>query len=342
VFSYKLSILHFWTLVFLYIWAGPHHLHYTALPDWASTFGMVFSIMLWMPSWGGMVNGLLTLRGAWNKVTDDPILKFFVVGVTAYGMSTFEGPMLSIKSVNALAHYTDWIIAHVHTGALGWNGFITFGMIYWLLPRLFQTKGVYSKKLMEMHFWIATFGILLYVVAIYSAGVTQGLMWRAFDETGRLAFPDFVETTLRLRKKYPNIIGIKEAGGQVEKAARLVREADPEFIVLSGDDSLTLPFAEVGAQGIISVASNLIPGPVAKLAKLARTKQFAEAKVLHDQLAEIFKTLFVEPNPVPVKHCMMRAGLIRSDEVRLPLCEMSAANRLLVEQVADATLASLR
>ena len=202
VFSYKLSILHFWTLVFLYIWAGPHHLHYTALPDWASTFGMVFSVMLWMPSWGGMVNGLLTLRGAWHKVTNDPILKFFVVGVTAYGMSTFEGPMLSIKSVNALAHYTDWIIAHVHTGALGWNGFITFGMIYWLLPRVFQTKAVYSTKAMELHFWIATFGILLYVTAIYSAGITQGLMWRAFDETGRLAFPDFVETTLRLMPMY--------------------------------------------------------------------------------------------------------------------------------------------
>jgi len=159
---------------------------------------------------------------------------------------------------------------------------------------------------------------------------------------GRCGIEITVETTLRLRKKYPHIIGIKEAGGQVEKAARLVREADPEFIVLSGDDSLTLPFAEVGAQGIISVASNLIPGPVAKLAQLARTKQFAEAKVLHDQLAEIFRTLFVEPNPVPVKHCMMRAGLIRSDEVRLPLCEMSEANRLLVEKVADATLASLR
>ena len=159
---------------------------------------------------------------------------------------------------------------------------------------------------------------------------------------GRCGIEITVETTLRLRKKYPNIIGIKEAGGQVEKAARLVREADPEFIVLSGDDSLTLPFAEVGGQGIISVASNLIPGPVAKLAQLARTKQFAEAKVLHDQLAEIFKTLFVEPNPVPVKHCMMRAGIIRSDEVRLPLCEMSEANRLLVEKVADATLASLR
>ncbi|WP_411279351.1 cytochrome-c oxidase, cbb3-type subunit I [Gemmatimonas sp.] len=201
VFSYKLSILHFWSLVFMYIWAGPHHLHYTALPEWASTVGMLFSVMLWAPSWGGMINGLLTLRGAWHKVATDPILKFFVVGITAYGMSTFEGPMLSIKSVSALAHYTDWIIAHVHTGALGWNGFMTFGMVYWLLPRLFQTE-IYSKKGMELHFWIGSVGIVLYVVAIYSAGVTQGLMWRAFDETGRLAYPDFVETVIKLLPMY--------------------------------------------------------------------------------------------------------------------------------------------
>jgi cytochrome c oxidase cbb3-type subunit I/II len=201
VFSYRLSILHFWTVVFLYIWAGPHHLHYTALPEWASTLGMIFSVMLWMPSWGGMVNGLLTLRGAWQKVVDDPVLKFFVVGVTAYGMATFEGPMLSIKSVNALAHYTDWIIAHVHTGALGWNGFMAFGMVYWLLPRLFQTK-LHSQKLAEVHFWVATFGLILYVTAIYSAGLTQGLMWRAFDDTGRLQFPDFIETTMKLIPMY--------------------------------------------------------------------------------------------------------------------------------------------
>ncbi len=201
VFSYRLSILHFWTIVFLYIWAGPHHLHYTALPEWASTIGMLFSVMLWMPSWGGMINGLLTLRGAWNRVAEDPILKFFVVAVTAYGMATFEGPMLSVKSVNALAHYTDWIIAHVHTGALGWNGFLTFGMIYWLLPRLFQTK-LHSTKLAEVHFWLATFGLILYATSIYSAGLTQGLMWRAFDETGRLQFPDFVETTTKLIPMY--------------------------------------------------------------------------------------------------------------------------------------------
>src|SRR3954467_7072740 len=201
VFSYKLSILHFWSLVFLYIWAGPHHLHYTALPEWASTLGMLFSVMLWMSSWGGMINGLLTLRGAWNKVAENPVLKFFVVGITFYGMATFEGPLLSIKSVNALSHYTDWTIAHVHSGALGWNGFMTFGMLYWLVPRLFQTK-LWSKKLAEVHFWVGTIGILLYIVAIYAAGVTQGLMWRAFDQTGRLAYPDFIETVVRLMPMY--------------------------------------------------------------------------------------------------------------------------------------------
>ena len=201
VFSYRLSILHFWSIVFIYIWAGPHHLHYTALPEWASTLGMIFSLMLWMPSWGGMINGLLTLRGAWDKVARDPILKFFTVGVTFYGMSTFEGPMLSIKSVNSLSHYTDWTIAHVHSGALGWNGFMAFGMVYWLLPRLFQTK-LWSNKLAEVHFWIGTIGILFYIVAIYTAGITQGLMWRAFDDTGRLAYPDFIETVLRLMPMY--------------------------------------------------------------------------------------------------------------------------------------------
>jgi cytochrome c oxidase cbb3-type subunit I/II len=201
VYSYRLSIVHFWSLVFIYIWAGPHHLHYTALPAWASTAGMLFSVMLWMPSWGGMINGLLTLRGAWHKVAADPVLKFFVVGVTFYGMSTFEGPMLSVKTVNALSHYTDWTIAHVHSGTLGWNGFMTFGMIYWLMPRLFQTD-LFSKKLATTHFWLGTLGILLYVIPIYAAGITQGLMWRAFDATGRLANPDFVETTMQLIPLY--------------------------------------------------------------------------------------------------------------------------------------------
>ncbi len=201
IFSYRLSIVHFWSIVFIYIWAGPHHLHYTALAAWASSLGMVFSLMLWMPSWGGMINGLLTLRGAWNKVATDPVLKFFVVGITFYGMSTFEGPMLSIKSVNALSHYTDWTIAHVHSGTLGWNGFMTFGMIYWLAPRLFQTK-LYSVKAATAHFWIGTIGILLYVISMYTAGVTQGLMWRAFDSTGRLAYPQFIETVTRLAPFY--------------------------------------------------------------------------------------------------------------------------------------------
>jgi cytochrome c oxidase cbb3-type subunit I/II len=201
VFSYRLSIMHFWSLVFIYIWAGPHHLHYTALPAWASTLGMLFSLMLWMPSWGGMINGLLTLRGAWSKVAEDPILKFFVVGVTFYGMSTFEGPLLSIKTVNALSHYTDWTIAHVHAGALGWVGFMTFGMCYWLFPRIYQAP-LYSKRLMGTHFWIGTVVILLYVIPIYVAGITQGLMWRAFDDKGVLQYPYFVETVIELMPFY--------------------------------------------------------------------------------------------------------------------------------------------
>ena len=198
VFSYRLSIVHFWSLVFIYIWAGPHHLQYTSLPDWAASLGMVFSLMLWMPSWGGMINFLLTLRGAWQKVASDPVLKFFVVAITFYGMATFEGPMLSIKSVNALSHYTDWTIAHVHAGALGWNGFLAFGMMYFLLPRLFQAK-LFSAKLANLHFWLATVGILLYVIPIYVAGITQGLMWRAMTDTGQLAYPDFVETVIAIK-----------------------------------------------------------------------------------------------------------------------------------------------
>lgn len=201
VFSYRLSIIHFWSLVFIYIWAGPHHLHYTAIPEWAQTLGMVFSVMLWMPSWGGMINGLLTLRGAWHKVTTDPVLKFFVVGITFYGMSTFEGPLLSVKAVNALSHYTDWGIAHVHSGALGWNGFMTYGMIYWLAPRLFQTN-LHSTKLASTHFWIATIGILVYVLPLYVAGIMQGLMWGGMTETGQLAYPDFVETTQAIIPMY--------------------------------------------------------------------------------------------------------------------------------------------
>ena len=193
VFSYRLSIIHFWSLVFIYIWAGPHHLHYTALPEWASTLGMLFSVMLWMPSWGGMINGLLTLRGSWQRVSAEPVLKFFVVGVTFYGMATFEGPLLSVKSVNALSHYTDWTIAHVHAGALGWVGFMTFGMLYWMMPRVCQSE-LWSKRLATAHFWIATVGIVLYIVPIYVAGITQGTMWRAIDDGGKLVYPEFIET----------------------------------------------------------------------------------------------------------------------------------------------------
>jgi cytochrome c oxidase cbb3-type subunit I/II len=206
VFSYRLSILHFWSLVFVYIWAGPHHLHYSPVAQWATTLGMIFSLILWMPSWGGMINGYLTLRGAWHKVTVDPVLKFFVVGITFYGMSTFEGPLLSISSVNALSHFTDWTIAHVHSGALGWNGCMAFGMMYWLLPRLFQTP-LWSKKMAEWHFWTATLGILLYVIPIYVAGITQGLMWRAVTPEGALQYGNFVETVNVLLPMYMLRVG---------------------------------------------------------------------------------------------------------------------------------------
>ncbi|MGB0679492.1 MAG: cytochrome-c oxidase, cbb3-type subunit I [Polyangiales bacterium] len=201
VFSYRLSIIHFWALVFIYIWAGPHHLLYTALPDWAQTLGMVFSLMLWAPSWGGMLNGLLTLRGAWDRLRADPVLKFFAAGVTFYGMATFEGPLLSIKSVSGLAHYTDWIIGHVHSGALGWNGFMAAGMFYWMVPRLYGTK-LYSQNAANYHFYIGTFGILLYVIAMWVSGITQGLMWRAENEAGGLMYPNFVETLIAIRPMY--------------------------------------------------------------------------------------------------------------------------------------------
>ncbi len=201
IYSYRLSIIHFWALIFLYIWAGPHHLLNTAMPDWAQTLGMVFSLMLWAPSWGGMINGLLTLRGAWHLLRTEPIVKFFVVAVTLYGMSTFEGPLMAIKSVNSLAHYTDWIIAHVHGGTLGWNGFLTFGMIYYLAPRLWKTP-LYSKKLAEAHFWFGLFGILLYYISMWAAGLTQGMMWRALGPDGILVYPDFVETVTRIVPLY--------------------------------------------------------------------------------------------------------------------------------------------
>ncbi|MFT7282982.1 MAG: cytochrome c oxidase cbb3-type subunit I/II, partial [Cyclobacteriaceae bacterium] len=201
VYSYKLSIIHFWALIFIYIWAGPHHLLYNALPDWIQALGTVFSIMLIAPSWGGMLNGLLTLRGAWDKVREDPVLKFMVVAVTAYGMATFEGPLLSLKNVNAISHFTDWTIAHVHVGALGWNGFLTFGMMYYLIPKMWKTN-LYSIKLANWHFWIGTLGILFYAIPMYWGGLTQSLMWKQFTEAGMLAYPNFLETVQQIRPMY--------------------------------------------------------------------------------------------------------------------------------------------
>jgi cytochrome c oxidase cbb3-type subunit I/II len=208
VYSYRLSIVHFWALIFLYIWAGPHHLLYTALPDWAQSLGVAFSIMLIAPSWGGMLNGLLTLRGAWDKVREDPVLKFMVVALTCYGMATFEGPLLSLKNVNAISHYTDWTIAHVHIGALGWNGFLTFGMLYWLFPVLYKTS-LYSKKLANYHFWTGTLGIIFYAIPLYWAGFTQSLMWKQFDEEGMLVYQNFLDTVTQIIPMY----GLRAFGG---------------------------------------------------------------------------------------------------------------------------------
>ena len=208
VYSYRLSIIHFWSLIFLYIWAGPHHLHYTALPDWAQTLGMVFSIILWMPSWGGMINGLMTLNGAWDKIRTDPIIRMMVMALAFYGMSTFEGPMLSIKAVNSLSHYTDWTIGHVHSGALGWNGMITFACVYYLVPRLWGKPRLYSLRMVNWHFWLSTLGIVFYASSMWVAGVTQGLMWREYGLDGYLV-NSFVDTVDAIHPMYV----IRAAGG---------------------------------------------------------------------------------------------------------------------------------
>ena len=201
VYSYRLSIIHFWSLIFLYIWAGPHHLHYTALPDWAQTLGMTFSIMLWMPSWGGMINGLMTLSGAWHKLRTDPVLKFLVSSIAFYGMSTFEGPVMSIKAVNSLSHYTDWTIGHVHSGALGWVAFVTFGAVYFLVPKLWKRERLYSLRLVNTHFWIATIGIVFYITSMWVSGIMQGLMWRTYNALGFLEY-SFVETVEAMHPYY--------------------------------------------------------------------------------------------------------------------------------------------
>ena len=217
VYSYRLSIVHFWALIFTYMWAGPHHLHYTALPDWAQSIGMVFSLILLAPSWGGMVNGIMTLSGAWSKLRSDPILRFLIVSLSFYGMSTFEGPMMAIKTVNSLSHYTDWTIGHVHSGALGWVGFISIGSLYYLIPRLFGQTQMYSKRLIEVHFWVATIGVVLYIASMWIAGVMQGLMWRAVNEDGTLTYT-FVET---VKATFPYYV-IRLTGGAMYLSGMLV------------------------------------------------------------------------------------------------------------------------
>ncbi|MEY2701605.1 MAG: Cytochrome c oxidase, cbb3-type, subunit, partial [Bacteroidota bacterium] len=230
IYSYRLSIIHFWSLIFLYIWAGPHHLLYSTLPDWAQNLGVVFSIMLIAPSWGGMINGLLTLRGAWDKVRTDAILKFFVVGITGYGMATFEGPMLSLKNVNAIAHFTDWVVAHVHVGALAWNGFMTFGMIYWIVPRITKTK-LFSQKLANFHFWIGTLGIILYALPMYVAGFTQAEMWKQFNADGTLVYPQFMETVTQIMPMY----AMRAIGGTLYLTGVLVGVYNVIKTVLAGE-----------------------------------------------------------------------------------------------------------
>ena len=217
VYSYRLSIIHFWALIFMYIWAGPHHLHFTALPDWAQTLGMTFSIMLWMPSWGGMINGLMTLSGAWDKLRTDPVLRMLVVSVAFYGMSTFEGPLMSIKAVNSLSHYTDWTIGHVHSGALGWVGYVSFGAIYCLVPWLWNKRELFSMRLVNWHFWLSTIGIVFYICAMWVAGIMQGLMWRAYTALGFLEY-SFVETTEALHPMYI----IRALGGALFVAGALI------------------------------------------------------------------------------------------------------------------------
>ena len=217
VYSYRLSVVHFWALISIYMWAGPHHLHYTSLPDWAQSIGMVFSLILLAPSWGGMINGMMTLSGAWHKLRTDPILKFMIVSLSFYGMSTFEGPMMAIKTVNALSHYTDWTIGHVHSGALGWVAMMTIGSLYCLIPRLYNKEGMYSTKLIDVHFWTSTIGVVLYAVSMWISGITQGLMWRALNDDGTLTY-SFIET---VKFTYP-YYGIRLLGGLIFFSGMLV------------------------------------------------------------------------------------------------------------------------
>jgi len=283
VYSYKWSIIHFWALIFIYIWAGPHHLLYTALPDWAQSLGTVFSVMLILPSWGGMLNGLFTLRGAWDKVKEDPVLKMFVVALTCYGMSTFEGPMLSLKNVNAISHYTDWTVAHVHIGALGWNGFLTFGMLYWLVPRLYGTK-LYSVKLANTHFLIGVISILLYAIPMYWSAFSQVFMWKQFTEAGQLKY-QFLETVTKIIPMYI----ARGLGGTVflagaclmvynlyktVQAGKFIHEEEAQGIPLAKQESSKLPgfwHAIIERKPVMMLVISLIVVAIGGLVELVPT-----------------------------------------------------------------------
>jgi cytochrome c oxidase cbb3-type subunit I len=249
VYSYRLSIVHFWSLIFLYIWAGPHHLHYTALPDWAQTLGMVFSVMLWMPSWGGMINGLMTLNGAWDKVRTDPIIRMFVIALAFYGMSTFEGPMMSIKAVNSLSHYTDWTIGHVHSGALGWVGMVSFASLYYMVPKLWGRQRLYSLRMINWHFWLATVGIVIYAAALWVSGITQGLMWREYDAQGYLVY-SFVETVAVLHPYYiaRTFAGLLYLAGAVVMAYNV-------YMTIRGKERVEAPMGAPAAGAAVAAAA---------------------------------------------------------------------------------------
>ncbi|MCB0272034.1 MAG: cytochrome-c oxidase, cbb3-type subunit I [Bdellovibrionales bacterium] len=291
VYSYRLSIIHFWALIFLYIWAGPHHLLYSALPDWAQNLGVVFSVALWAPSWGGMINGLLTIRGAWDKLRTDPVVKLFAAAVTFYGMSTFEGPLLSVKSVNALAHSTDWIIGHVHGGALGWNGFMAAGMLYWMVPRLFGTK-LYSEKLANFHFWIGLFGILLYVAAMWASGITQGLMWRALTSEGTLLYPNFLEAINKSRIMYM----MRLVGGTMYLSAFIVMAYNIFKTIRSGkpvESTVEVTIAKEDEEDISWKRLVFSPTLLVMFVGMAVLLGFVTTDLIHFMLLFVVSVLFV-------------------------------------------------
>ncbi|MEQ6123353.1 cytochrome-c oxidase, cbb3-type subunit I [Pseudotenacibaculum sp. MALMAid0570] len=291
VYSYRLSIVHFWSLIFIYIWAGPHHLLYSSLPDWAQNLGVAFSVMLIAPSWGGMINGLLTLRGAWDKVRTDPVLKFMVVAITGYGMATFEGPMLSLKNVNAIAHFSDWVIAHVHVGALAWNGFLTFGMLYWLIPRMFKTK-LFSKGLANFHFWIGTLGIVIYALPMYVAGFVQASMWKQFNPDGTLTYGNFLETVNEIVPMY----WMRAIGGSLFILGAIVMLYNVVMTVRSGS-KVTDELAE--APALTKVSKHRLKGEGYHTwleRKPVKLTIYATIAILIGGIVQIIPTLLVDSN----------------------------------------------